>query len=313
MSDLDVAGVASGISVVVPVYNSAELLSVLHERVTAALADHDFELVLVNDGSVDGSWRQICALAASDPRVRGVDLARNYGQHNALLAGVRAASRELIVTIDDDLQNAPEDIPKLLARLADGFDVVYGTSRGAYEGLARALGTRLTKFALRIAIGGDVARNVSAFRAFRTQIRDAFADFSAPYVSLDALLSWGTSRFAAVPVAVSPRGRGRSGYTLGRLATHALNVLTGFTTRPLRWASALGLAFTLVGAGLLAYVLIRYVIGGTLPGFTFLASAISLFAGVQLLTLGVAGEYLARMHDRVINRPPYAIRDKVGG
>jgi glycosyltransferase involved in cell wall biosynthesis len=302
------------ISVVVPVYNSGPTLRLLSERVAEAFGTRglEYELVLVNDGSADDSWEQIAELTRVDARVRGLDLARNYGQHNALLAGIRAARGHTIVTIDDDLQNPPEEIAKLLDKLDEGYDVVYGSAGERQQGLSRALGTRLTKWALKIAIGSEIAGQVSAFRAFRTDLRDVFGDFQGPYVSIDALLGWGTSRFAAVPVRHDPRAAGRSNYGFIRLATHALNVLTGFTTRPLRIATLIGLALTLMGAGILVLVFVRYFVeGDKVPGFPFLASIISIFSGAQLLTLGIIGEYLARVHVRVMDRPAYALREEI--
>ena len=301
------------ISVVVPVYNSERSLGTLVQRVDAALDGLDYELVLVNDGSKDGSWEQIELLSRDEPRVRGIDLMRNYGQHNALLAGIRSAQGELVVTIDDDLQNPPEEIPKLLAELEHGGDVVYGTSLNEHYGFLRGLATRLTKFALRGAVGNDIAGKVSAFRAFRTEIRESFADYAGPHVSIDVLLSWGARGYGWVPVAHDPRELGGSSYTFGRLATHALNVLTGFSTRPLRLASLIGLAFTFFGFAVLVVVLVSYAVrGGTVPGFAFLASVIAIFSGAQLLTLGIIGEYLARMHMRMMDRPPYTVRHEAG-
>ena len=305
----------NGLSVVVPVYNSADILPRLADRLAAALEGvaGAWEVVLVNDGSADGSWRGIVELSGRDPRFRGLNLMRNYGQHNALLAGIRAARHPTIVTLDDDLQNPPEEIPKLLAKLGEGYDVVYGSADEPGFGVWRNLATRVTKLALRSAIGSDVAGKVSAYRAFRTDLRDAFTEYAGAYVSIDALLAWGTTRFAAVPVAHEPRAEGRSSYSFGRLATHALNVLTGFSTRPLRIASLVGLAFTLLGAALLVLVVVRYFAeGNVVPGFPFLASMIAIFSGVQLLTLGIIGEYLARMHVRVMDRPAYTVRDEVG-
>jgi undecaprenyl-phosphate 4-deoxy-4-formamido-L-arabinose transferase len=272
-----------------------------------------WEIVLVNDGSADGSWERIVELSAAEPRVRGMNLMRNYGQHNALLAGIRAARHPIVVTLDDDLQNPPEEIPKLLARLDEGYDVVYGDFEQRQFGLWRNLATRVTKRALRGAIGSDAASRVSAFRALRTDLREAFAGFEGPYVSIDVLLSWGTTRFGAVTVEHHPRTEGQSSYGFGKLATHALNVLTGFSTRPLRFASLVGVVFTIFGVLILVLVLVRYFVDDTAPvGFPFLASVIAIFAGAQLLTLGIIGEYIARMHMRLMDRPTYAVREEVG-
>jgi len=299
---------APELSIVVPVFNANGALPALIERVRGAIGHLEYELILVNDGSADDSWRRICDAAETEPRVRGINFARNYGQHNALLAGIRAARGSTIVTIDDDLQNPPEEIPKLLAKLDEGYDVVYGSAVEPHYGWARGAATRLTKWSLKTAIGSDVAMQVSAFRAFRTDIRKAFGDFQGPYVSIDALLGWGTAKFAAVPVRHDPRMVGQSNYGFIRLATHALNVLTGFTTRPLRVATLIGVAFTFVGLGVLGYVVARYFVDGDkVPGFPFLASMIAIFSGAQLLTLGIIGEYLARMHVRAMDRPAYAI------
>lgn len=300
------------ISVVVPVFNAADRLELLADRVAAALASTAFELVLVNDGSADQSWEQIQELSRR-PHIRGIDLMRNYGQHNALLAGIRAAAAPVIVTIDDDLQNPPEEIPRLLEALTTA-DVVYGTPVERRHGAFRNMGTSLAKLALGMVIGQEVAGKVSAFRAFRTDLRNAFADYAGTYVSIDVLLSWGARRFESVPVRHDARASGRSAYNFRRLVTHALNVLTGFSTRPLRFASLVGLASTAFGLLVLVSVVVRYFVSGNpVPGFPFLASLISIFSGAQLLTLGIMGEYLARMHVRIMDKPPYVVRSSAGG
>jgi len=302
------------ISVVVPVYNSAAILPELVSRlepVLRSLTDR-FELLLVNDGSADRSWAVLQELAQSHEWVRPVDLMRNYGQHNALLCGVRAARYEVVVTMDDDLQNPPDEIPRLLAKLAEGYDVVYGRPSQPQHGLWRNLASQVTKWVLQGAMGAEVARQVSAFRAFRLPIRQAFASYGAPSVCIDVLLTWGTSRFAAIPVRHEPRWRGASGYTVRRLVLHALTMMTGFSTLPLQLASIVGFAFTLFGFALLVYVLAQYWIhGGSVPGFPFLASVIIIFSGAQLFALGIMGEYLARMHFRMMDRPSYAVREVV--
>jgi len=157
--------------------------------------------------------------------------------------------------------------------------------------------------------GAATAPDVSAFRLFRTELRRAFALYENPYVSIDVLLTWATSRFAAVPVAHAPREAGRSNYTLRMLTRHTFNMLTGFSVRPLKIASLIGFGATLFGLAVLAWVVGRYLIQGTtVPGFPFLASVIAIFSGAQLFTLGIIGEYLARMHFRLMSRPVYAVR-----
>jgi undecaprenyl-phosphate 4-deoxy-4-formamido-L-arabinose transferase len=238
---------------------------------------------------------------------------RNFGQHNALLCGVRAARHAVVVTMDDDLQHPPEEVPRLLERLAEGHDVVYGTARALPHGLLRNAASRVTKLALQGAMGVDVASSVSAFRAFRCELRDAFARFENSYVSLDVLLTWGTRNFAAVPVRHDERTVGVSNYTVPKLVRHALNMITGFSTLPLRFASLLGFGLTLFGVGVLVYVVGRYLLsGGGMPGFPFLASIIAIFSGAQLFALGILGEYLARMHTRMQDRPTFIVRNRAG-
>lgn len=299
------------VSVVVPVHGSAGILPQLVDRLGPVLdgLGVPYELVLVNDGSRDESWSVIEQLAGRHPWIRGIDLMRNYGQHNALLCGIRAARHALVVTMDDDLQHPPEQIPVLLAELARGHDVVYGSPREEQHGLLRDLASRATKLALAQAMGAPIARQVSAFRVFRTSLRDAFTGYDGYYVSIDVLLTWGTTRFAAIPVPHAPRAEGVSNYTFRKLVNHAMNMMTGFSTFPLQIASLVGFGFTLFGFAVLAWVLGRWVIhGSVVPGFPFLASVIAIFSGAQLFALGIIGEYLARVHFRTMNRPPYSVR-----
>ena len=299
----------SSLSVIVPVFNSSSTLRILVQTIDAALPGIEKELILINDGSKDGSWAVICDLSNEFTWVRGINLMRNYGQHNALLCGIRAAHNEIIVTIDDDLQNPPEEVPKLLSKLSEDYDVVYGTPLKESHGLLRDLASRITKIALQNAMGAETARNVSAFRAFRTQLRDAFERYSGPYVSIDVLLTWSTQRFFAIPVVNRPRSGGVSGYTTRKLITHAMNMLTGFSTLPLQIGSVIGFILTVFGVAILALVTVRYLLyGGVVPGFSFLASIISIFSGAQLFALGIFGEYLARVHTRTMDKPPYAVQ-----
>jgi glycosyltransferase involved in cell wall biosynthesis len=301
------------LSVVTPVYNGdasvAELCRRLGEVLPHIAMQH--EIILVNDGSRDRSWEIISELSSRSPTVRGLNLMRNYGQHNALLCGIRAAKYNVIVTLDDDLQHPPEEIPRLLARLEEGFDVVYGAPKTEQNGVMRALASRITRLALSSAIGGEVAKNVSAFRVFRTQLREAFADYQSPFVSIDVLLTWATTRFGATTVPFQQRHSGASNYTFAKLVRHALDMMTGFSTAPLQLASLIGFTCTLFGIGVFLYVFVRYCLEGSVPGFPFLASIIAIFSGAQLFALGVIGEYLARMHFRSMKRPAYVVRTTI--
>lgn len=303
---------ALSVSVVIPVFNSEKILPLLVERATAVLSDSgaDFEIILVNDGSVDGSRGIIQQLSRRYEEVSAINLMRNFGQHNALLCGIRAARHEVIVTMDDDLQNPPEEIPKLLREIGNGCDVVYGCPVKGQHGFFRNMASVFTKIAMRSAMSVPTARRVSAFRAFRSPLREAFSSYSSPYVNIDVLLAWGGTRFCDVSVRHDPRLSGRSNYTLGKLWRHALNMITGFSTVPLKIASLFGFALTLFGVGVFIYVVGKYMLlGGSVPGFPFLASIIAIFSGAQLFSLGIIGEYIARMHLRLMERPPYVIEN----
>lgn len=303
----------NGLSVVVPVYNSEHTLDELVMRLQPVLESLQvpYEVILVNDGSRDQSWAAIGRLNQQYPWVLGINLMRNYGQHNALLCGVRAARYAIAITLDDDLQHPPEEIPKLLVPLADGQDVVYGTPLHQRHSLWRNLASYITRLALQGTMGVENARKVSAFRAFRTEVRRAFASYQSPFVILDVLLSWGTTHFATVPTQHAPRQVGRSNYTFRKLLLHAANMVTGFTVLPLQLASWMGFAFAAFGILVLFYVIGRYLIqGGSVPGFPFLASIIAIFSGAQLFALGIIGEYLARIHFRIMEKPTYVIRDE---
>lgn len=303
----------SGISVVIPVYNSESILADLVQRLEAVLPGcaERYEVILIDDGSRDESWRTITQLAGSRPWLRGLRMMRNYGQHNALLCGLRAARYELTVTMDDDLQHPPEEIPILLEKMAEGYDVVYGTPLKQQHGLWRNLASYTTRIALQGTMGIENARKVSAFRAVRTRVREAFSHYQSPFVVLDVLLGWGTTRFAAVPTRHEPRLRGVSNYTFSKLILHAINMLTGFSVLPLQLASWMGFIFAIFGLLILFYVIGRFIIeGGSVPGFPFLASIIAIFSGAQLFALGIMGEYLARMHFRVMEKPAYVVGEE---
>jgi glycosyltransferase involved in cell wall biosynthesis len=302
-------------AVVIPVYNSQATVLTLIDRLAAVLPGvaARFEVVLVNDGSRDGSWEAIGQAARKYCWVRGINLMRNYGQHNALLAGIRASRYAITVTMDDDLQHPPEEIPRLLGALAQGSDLVYGVPAHPRQGFWRNLSSRITKLWLHRALGVAIASRASAFRAFRTVLREGFAHYEGPAVAIDALLAWTTTRITSVPVRHESRHHGRSQYGWLKLARLAIDLTTAFRTWPLRLASIVGFVVMLFGFAALAFVLGSYfATGQPLSVFRFLASIVAIFSGAQLFTLGIMGEYVARIHHRVLREPAYVVRERVG-
>ena len=297
------------ISVVVPVYNGSKTLETLVQRVGDVLKKvaESYELILVNDGSPDNSWDVISRLSKTHTWVRGIDLIRNFGQHNATLCGIRSANYEVTVTLDDDLQNPPEELPKLLAKLNEGYDVVYGVSHKRQRDWWRSAFSAFVKYAISIAMGLPKVRDISAYKVFRSHLCHAFETSNSPDVLVDVLLTWGTNRFASVEVEEAPRAAGESNYNFWRLVRVSLLVLTSYTTVPLRAASLIGFVFTLLGIVGLAYVIYVYFALGSVPGFSFLASAVIIFSGTQMFALGIIGEYLARVFERTAGRPAYVI------
>lgn len=297
-------------SVVIPVYRSAAALIDLYRRLVIVLEEstNSFEVIFVEDCGGDDSWAVIKELAGRDSRVRGFRMSRNYGQHNALLCGIRKARNEIVITMDDDLQHPPEELPKLLEKLHEGYDVVYGPPLSEQHGLLRNVASRMTKVALQNAMGAETAQKVSALRVFRTELRKAFEGYRSPSVNIDVLLTWATTRFAVAAVRHDPRMHGESNYTMRKLITHAFNMMTGFSTLPLQIASVMGFLFAFFGVVVATYVVLRFILyGSSVPGFPFLASIVAIFSGAQLLALGIIGEYLARMHFRTMDRPPYLV------
>ncbi|HEY0216244.1 MAG TPA: glycosyltransferase family 2 protein [Cellulomonas sp.] len=306
------------ISVVIPCYRSEHTLGPVVEDLLAELDDptrpggaavRDFEIVLVVDGSPDSTARVARDLADARPdRVRSVELRRNYGQHNALIAGIRRARYDVVVTMDDDQQHRADQIPLLLASLTEDVDLVYGVAEEEEHGVLRSAASRFVKRTLAMA-GVPRADDVSAFRAFRTALRDTFTDVTDPYSSLDVLLSWATTSIARAVVRMDERTVGSSSYTLRSLVRHALNMVTGYSNVPLRIVAWLGWFSAALGAVLGAVVVWKFATGETtVAGFTSIAAMVALFSGAQMLSLGVIGEYLGRLHTRSMGKPTYAVR-----
>jgi undecaprenyl-phosphate 4-deoxy-4-formamido-L-arabinose transferase len=298
----------TNLSVIIPAFNSSDTLPELVRQLRLVLSIND-EIIIVDDGSRDATWKVINRLSST--QLIGIRLSRNYGQHAALLAGIRAARNPVIVTLDDDLQHPPIEIPALVGSLSQETDLVFGIPKTQNHSAFRNLTSRIAKRLLASTLSVDELPRVSAFRAFRTRLRDAFDTQVGPGVSIDALLSWSTSRIRSIEVRHEPRKSGTSNYTIRKLLRYLSDIATGYSTLPLRLATTLGLLTLIFSLIVLVYVIGRPLITGeSVPGFPFLAATIAIFSGVQLVMLGILGQYIGRMHFRVMNKPTYTIADR---
>ncbi|NNL64760.1 MAG: glycosyltransferase family 2 protein [Myxococcales bacterium] len=303
------------VSVVIPVYRSSATIRDVATRVMAVLAGEGLrhELILVDDGSPDDSWDVLAALHAEHPdRVVAIQLMRNFGQHNALMCGLRRARGDVIVTMDDDLQHPPEEIPRLLATLREqSLDLVYGSPEQRYHRRWRNGGSRVLTLLYRKLFRVDV--DFSAFRAVRRELARSVLTYDLNFTFLDGLLAWNTTRIGAVPVRHEERGVGASGYSLSRLLLLSVNMLTNFSLAPLQAVSWLGMAAA--GGGLaLASVFLGLALAGRMevPGYASIIVAVLVLGGAQLLALGIIGEYLGRVHLNINRKPQFVERRMLG-
>jgi len=304
------------LSIIVPVYRSQMTLGSLFDRLSCVLegSPGGWQVIFIDDGSPDGSWDILENLQRASPdRVVAIRLARNFGQHNALMCGLREASGEVVVTLDDDLQNPPEEVPKLIAALENGeFDVVYGRYNTKNHRPWRNAGSWMVNVFYRRVFGSAVT--LTSFRAIRKATVEDILAYDLNFTFVDGLLAWNTQRIGEVDVEHHARPEGRSGYTLAQLATLAFNLFTNFSLLPLQFVSAMGLL--LAGTGFLVglYYLVAYFSHRiVVQGYASTITAILVLGGAQLVALGIIGEYLGRLHLNVNRKPQYAIRKRLVG
>ena len=302
------------VSVVIPCYSTGVRIERLVSSIEASMAQFPntaFEIVFVVDGSPDNTWDFVVAACKSHENVHGINLMRNFGQHAALLAGIRRACGNVIITMDDDLQHDPNDIHKLLAALTSEYDLIYGVSSIEEHSFMRNTSSKMYKWIAQHLLGLGNARNITAFRAFRRELAFSFDQVEDPFAPLDVLLSWSTTRISFQIVEMHEREDGKSGYSFRKLVSHAINAITGYSIKPLRMVTYLGLLTFTISLFFLINLVLRYLAGDiTVAGYPSLAIMIALFSGAQLLSLGVIGEYLGRMHVRGMGKPRYVIRDE---
>lgn len=303
---------ALDLSVVVPVYRSATILPRLHAEICEALKDYKFEIVLVHDASPDNSWDVIVGLARKDPRVRGVNLRRNSGQHNAIMAGLYCARGAVIVTMDDDMQHSPSDIPLLYAKVQEGADVCYAQFGAKHHEVWKKLGSAMNDRLASYLLSKPRRLYLSPFRAFSAALRQEIVKYCGPSVYLDGLILRITSRIATVTVAHHRRADGTGNYSLRKSISLLLRMATMTSVAPLRVATATGFVVGFVGIVVALGLVIARLLGDDVPvGWTSLLVVVLLLSSVQLIAIGMVGEYLGKVTLEVRRTPQFTVAETV--
>jgi glycosyltransferase involved in cell wall biosynthesis len=302
------------ISVVIPVFNAAGTLKELYRRLTVVLENLKkvYEIIFVDDGSTDESFQILKGLNTQDKRVKVVRFTRNFGQHPALAAGFRQCRGKVIVQMDADLQNPPEEIPKLLDKHREGYEVVFGIRKKRKDPFYRKISSSLVSWIMRKFIDGASQPNPSAFKVMGYQVVDALNQCQEKSRFTSGLISWLGFSQTGIEVEHVERADGKSSYNFLKLFFLSLDLLTGFSSLPLQIASVMGFIFSLLGLISGSYILLKKLfIGYYVLGYASVIVAILFFSGVQLLCLGVIGEYLTRVYREAQGRPLYVIKETV--
>ncbi|KAB8317106.1 glycosyltransferase family 2 protein [Tolypothrix campylonemoides VB511288] len=300
------------VSVVTPVYGCAGCLEALVERVKLALdgVGQPFELLLVDDGSPDRSWDRIRDLAMRFSEVRGLRLARNFGQHSAIAAGLAHSRGSHVVVMDCDLQDAPEEIPNLLAVARTGVDVVLAQRSMRRDGLAKRLASYGFHRILAWLTGVPQDHTVANFGVYSRKVVDALASMPEVERVFPLMVRWAGFPEARVPVVHAERASGRSGYSIGKLLRLALHIVLSYSDKPLRLVVKMGLTFAAAAVVIVCLSIWRYLVGDVqVAGFTSIIASIWLLGSVMILCIGLVGLYVGRLFNESKRRPSFLVRD----
>jgi undecaprenyl-phosphate 4-deoxy-4-formamido-L-arabinose transferase len=298
------------VSVVIPVFNEAATLADLHQRLARTLKDlgRPSEIIFVDDGSTDRSAEVLRALHAQDAAVRVLRFNRNYGQHAAVFAGMERARGDVIVTLDADLQNPPEEIPVLLRRLDEGFDIVGGARVHRQDPLPRRLASRLVNRVTSTIVGVRMTDYGCMLRAYRRSVVEQIVACQEISPFIPALGNTFASAVAEVPVDHAPRRDGRSRYGLLRLLRLNMDLMTGFSLLPIQAVSFAGVLVAALGLAFALFLGVRrLLVGPEVEGLFTLFAILFFFVGLQILALGLIGEYVGRIYQEVRRRPRYVV------
>lgn len=301
------------ISFVIPCYRSQNTVSGVVQEIEDTmneLAKYDYEVVLVNDSSPDDTWGTIKKLAAEKEYIRGLNFSKNFGQHAALMAGLRAAKGDVVVCLDDDGQTPADEVGKLLEKIEEGYDAVYASYAHKQHSFFRNFGSRVNDWMTRVMLGKPKNLLVTSYFAVQRYIADDMIRYENSYPYVIGLVLRATKNIVNVPVQHREREEGRSGYTLKKLLGLWLNGFTAFSVIPLRIATTIGGICAAGGFVYGAYTIIKRLINPDVPmGFSAIMSALVFFGGMIMIMLGLVGEYIGRIYISLNNSPQYVVKE----
>ena len=298
------------ISIVVPVFNEVDLIEELLSRIKKVCGGlrRTYEIVIVDDGSTDGSYEKLKIFQANDNSLRIVKFTRNFGQQAAVLAGFRISKGDIIVQLDSDLQNPPEEIPKLLSAMSENIDLGTTTHRKRLDSALRVMGSRCLLKIGQMLFGDAVKLNLSSFRALRRSVVKKIEVCKDRSRYMAVLMSWMGLPTAEIEVEHHERKKGNTKYSILNLLILSWDLVTGYSSFPLRTVTYMGMFGALLGFLMMAFLLFQRIVNGILiEGFVVLLAVFAFFAGVQLLSIGFLGEYLGRVHHQIQERPDYIV------
>lgn len=297
------------LSVVIPVYNSENILEELVLQISRNTAFAvSFELVFVNDHSHDGSWEKIAELFKKYNFIKGINLRKNAGQHNAIMAGLNHACGDVIIIMDDDLQHSPEYLEKMYMQVRNGNDVCYAKFKNRKHASWKIIGSKFNDLVANILLDKPKDLYLSSFKAISKEIRDEIIRYKGTYPYIDGLILSLTDNISTINVKHFERYTGKGNYSLGRSLSLWLKMVTGFSVLPLRLATLLGLGFSLISFLFGSFYFFFKIFAGGLPrGWTTLIVVIFFLGGIQLLSIGIIGEYVGRSYLRLNDKRQFIV------
>lgn len=306
------------LSIVVPVYRSAPILPQLVEQIHAEMCkeglDGSFELLLINDASPDNSWQIIRALAATHPFIKGISLRRNFGQHNATMAGLNHTNGEIVVIMDDDLQHPPHAIGDIMRALAEGYDVCYTNYLDRQHAAWKKLGSRFNDWVATHLLGKPKGLYLSSFKGLRKEVVREVIRYDGPYAYVDGLILDVTRSITTINIEHQERHEGEGNYNLRRSVSLWLKMATSFSVLPLRLATYAGFMLAAMSLAMIAFVVIQKILHPDLTaGWASLIATVLFIGGIQTLCIGIIGEYLGRTYLKLNHKPQFVIGSRTWG